>query len=87
MFRIYDWDKDFKVNHADLCQTFKVLLREKLVCERLLDEEAVKNMASEALVRYGARGEVRLEQFVELVQKDEVKEVMTFRFSKNYEAC
>lgn len=45
----------------------------------------MKQMASEALAKYGSRGEIRLEQFMELVAHDEIREVVTFRFSKSFE--
>ncbi len=46
LFRMYDWDKDFKITHHDLCLTFAMLFREKIVGDRMITEEAVKNIAS-----------------------------------------
>ena len=38
LFRVYDWDKDFKVNHSDLVLTFRMLFRDKMLFDRLMDE-------------------------------------------------
>ncbi len=65
--------------------TFGVLFREKIIVEKMLTEEAVKNMASEALSKYGTRGEIKLEQFIDLLPGDEVREMMTWRFLKESE--
>ena len=70
MFRAYDWDKDFKLNHSDLVLTFRLIFKEKLLYDKLLNEDMIKNMASEALFKYGTRGEIRLEQFIELIPHD-----------------
>lgn len=34
---MYDWDKDFRLNHTDLCNTFRVLFREKMTFDKLID--------------------------------------------------
>ena len=60
---MYDWDKDFKITHGDLVMTLRMVLRDKMV-GGLVSEDMVKGMVGEALVRFGVRGEIRLEQFV-----------------------
>ena len=46
-----------------------MVFRDKMI-GGLVSEEMVKGMAGEALVRFGVRGEIKLEQFVELVPRD-----------------
>jgi hypothetical protein len=41
-----------------------------MIYERLVNEDSIKNMASEALLKYGTRGEIKIEQFMEMVPKD-----------------
>jgi hypothetical protein len=60
---VYDWDKDFKITHADLVMTLRMVLKDKMV-GGLVSEDMVKGMVGEALVRFGVRGEIRLEKFV-----------------------
>lgn len=38
LFRVYDWDKDFKLNHNDLELTFRMIFRDKIRHDRLIDE-------------------------------------------------
>lgn len=40
--------------------TFRMIFRDKIVYDSLVNDEAIKNMASEALVKFGTRGEIKL---------------------------
>jgi hypothetical protein len=39
-------------------------------------------MATEILIKYGVKGEIKIEHFMEIMPEQEVLEVMTFRFCK-----
>lgn len=75
LFRLYDWDKDFKLNSSDLIQTFEILFYGPMY-----SEETYQTMADHLISKHGAQGFISFEAFIRMVPEREVRELMTLKF-------
>ena len=49
-----------------------------------MQEEDYSRLVTEALIRYGKKGEIKAEYIREMVPEYEVKEFLTFRFNSKF---
>jgi hypothetical protein len=47
-----------------------------------MGEEGFNNMAQEGIARFGVKGQIRMEEFVDRLQDDEVRELMNAKFTR-----
>ena len=77
LFRLYDWDKDFKLSTHDVSQTLQILFPNSVY-----SEDAYNEMAEEFVNEYGTNGWIKFEGFLKAIPEDQVKEFMTLKFVK-----
>jgi Ca2+-binding EF-hand superfamily protein len=65
LFRLYDTDRNMKIDADDLNKVFRLIY-----AGLNLAEEDYSKLVTETLIRYGNRGEIKMEQFRELVPED-----------------
>lgn len=75
LFRLYDCDRNLKIDANDLLKIYK------LTYPFSLQEEDYAKLVTETLVRYGSKGEIKLENLMEIMPADEVLEVLSFKFN------
>lgn len=68
LFRLYDFDRNLKIDAADLIKTYRLLYQLPF-----MQEEDYAKLATETLIKYGSKGEMRLENLLEMLPSDEVK--------------
>ena len=68
LFRLYDWDKDFKLSSMDLSQTFEIIFPGPMY-----SEDAYLEMGEEFLNTNGVSGFMKFETFMKVVKEDQVK--------------
>lgn len=68
-----------KVDASDLIKIYKLIYREPF-----MQEEDYSKLVTETLIRFGNKGEIKLENLMELVPQDEVKECLSFRFNSKF---
>ena len=49
-----------------------------------MQEEDYSKLVTQTLIRYGNKGEIKLENLMDLVPQDEVKECLSFRFNNKF---
>lgn len=79
LFRLYDCDKNLKVDSNDLLKIYKLIYTASF-----MQEEDYSKLVNETLTRYGVKGEIKIENLIEMVPEDEIKEIMSFRFNNKF---
>lgn len=76
IFRLYDCDRNMRIDGADLSKIFHLIY-----FQPWMQEEDYSKLVTETLIRYGIKGEIKLQNLRELIPEDEVKEFLSFRFN------
>lgn len=79
LFRLYDCDKNLRIDAADLAKVYRLTYQMPF-----LQDEDYSKLVTETLIKYGTKGEIRLENLLEILPADEVKETMSFRFNSKF---
>lgn len=75
VFRLYDVDKNMKIDVNDLTKIYKMIYR-----EAWMTEEDYSRLVTESLIRFGSKGEIKQENLREMIPEDELQEFLSFRF-------
>ena len=67
VFRLYDCDKNQKIDGSDLAKIYKMIYTESW-----MQEEDYSKLVTETLIRFGSKGEIRQENLRELLPEGEV---------------
>ena len=76
MFRMYDVDGDLKIWVNDFVSIFQILF----YGNAYNGEGAHQVMAEQVVAKYGTAGFVKLEQFMNMIPEDQVRQFMTMKF-------
>jgi Ca2+-binding EF-hand superfamily protein len=68
VFRLYDVDRNLKIDGSDLNKIYRMIYQQSW-----MQEEDYSKLVTETLIRFGTKGEVKLENLRELISEDEVK--------------
>lgn len=79
IFRLYDTDKNMKIDAGDLSKIYRMIYTAPW-----MQEEDYSKLVTETLIKYGNKGEIRLENLRELIPEDEVREFLSFRFNNKF---
>lgn len=74
-FRLFDCDRNLKIDANDLLKIYR------LTYPPGLQEEDFGKLVTETLARYGSKGEIKLENLMEILPGEEVQELLSFRFT------
>ena len=77
LFRLYDTDRNSKIDSKDLHKVYRLLYKEAFMAE-----EDYSKLVSETIERFGSKGEIKFEQLLKMVSEDEVMEVLSFSFGQ-----
>lgn len=65
VFRLYDVDKNMKIDVNDLTKIYKMIYR-----EAWMTEEDYSRLVTESLIRFGSKGEIKQENLREMIPED-----------------
>lgn len=81
LFRIYDWDKDYKLGVDDLTKSLKLLLvSDPNSRSNIYTDKDLQELAERYLVKHGEKGFIKPERFRELIPESEAMLMMTVMF-------
>jgi Ca2+-binding EF-hand superfamily protein len=69
LFRLYDWDKDFKLSIEDISKTIG-LIQSKNSHKGVYGTGDLRNLAEKFINKYGDKGFITAERFREAVNED-----------------
>jgi Ca2+-binding EF-hand superfamily protein len=67
IFRLYDCDKNLKIDANDLLKVYKLIYQFPY-----FQEEDYSKLVTETLIRFATKGEIKLENLMEILPHDEV---------------
>jgi hypothetical protein len=68
-----------KIDAGDLSKIYRMIYTAPW-----MQEEDYSKLVTETLIKYGNKGEIRLENLRELIPEDEVREFLSFRFNNKF---
>ena len=81
VFKILDWDRNLKIDEVDLVRYFKLIMKGQLIN---MTQEDYKRIASETMLKFGFKEEIKIEQLSLIIPEDEIKEIMSFPFDRHF---